>query len=58
MKIVRFQVFEDDFLSEEDVRYYLLGSDVQDMEAGVLEDKQNITLWLKLAYKKLHDNKR
>ena len=46
-------------LSAEDVRYWMSGGSeqVQDMESAVLDDKHNINLWLKLAYKHLHNPK-
>ena len=43
-------------IGEGDVRYWMLaGSDMGDMESAVLDLPHNIPMWLKLAYKKLHD---
>lgn len=49
---------EDNILSEEDVRYW--GSDVaaSDMESLVLQQPNDIHMWLKLAYKKMYDSNR
>ncbi|CAH1799117.1 unnamed protein product [Owenia fusiformis] len=47
----------DDILNDQDVRYFVTDdSSVQDLEAAVLEMPLNVTLWLKLAYKKLSDS--
>ena len=49
--------FDDDgILTEQDVRYWMLNSqEVVDMESAVLENPQDVHLWIKLAYKKLHN---
>ena len=41
-----------------DVRYYMLakGQDVEDMEAAVIENPNNVSLVIKLSYKKLNDS--
>ncbi len=50
---------DDNILRDTDVRYWMLANEeVQDMETSVLEHPHDVRLWLKLAYKKLHDNQR
>ena len=47
----------DNILLADDVRYYMLakGQDIEDMEAAVIENPNNVALCIKLAYKKLND---
>jgi len=52
------QSSEDSVLLGEDRRYFHLSdnsSDLQDMEAAVMETPQDVQLWLKLAANKLHN---
>ena len=53
------RVFSDDVMSDEDVRYWMLGAaeSVLDLESAVLADRHNVQLWLRLAYRKLHSPK-
>lgn len=43
----------DSVINEQDLRYFLDGPAVQDMESAVLQEPTNVQLWISLAYKKL-----
>ena len=43
-------------MSEVDKRYWMVvGHEVKDLESALLERPHDAQLWLKLAYKKLHN---
>ena len=47
---------DDDVLGDDDFRYYMVGcEEAQDMETAVEENPSDVSMWIKLAYKKLHD---
>ena len=49
---------EDNIVSEVDKRYWMVvGHEVKDLESAVLERPHDAQLWLKLAYKKLHNTR-
>ncbi|XP_071135689.1 zinc finger C3H1 domain-containing protein-like [Mytilus edulis] len=47
----------DNVISDQDMRYFVLSdtANIQDLESSVLDSPEDEELWLKLAYKKLHD---
>ena len=48
---------DDLVLTDQDVRYWMLSNqDVVDMESAVFDNPRDVHLWIKLAYKKLHEN--
>lgn len=47
---------DDDVLNDDDFRYYMVGCEqTQDMETAVEENPSDVSMWIKLAYKKLRD---
>lgn len=49
----------DNVIGEADVRYFMSdSSNIQDMESAVLENPDDTSMWIKLAYKKLSDTQR
>lgn len=49
----------DNVIGEADVRYFMSdSSNIQDMESAVLENPDDTSMWIKLAYKKLADTQR
>ncbi|CAC5386585.1 unnamed protein product [Mytilus coruscus] len=47
----------DNVISDQDMRYFVMSdsANIQDLESSVLDSPEDEELWLKLAYKKLHD---
>ena len=47
---------DDDVLGDDDFRYYMVGcEETQDMESAIEENPHDVSMWIKLAYKKLRD---
>lgn len=49
----------DNVIGEQDTRYFVTDStSVQDLESSVLQNTDDIELWIRLAYRKLYEPNR